>query len=71
MGSHLVSEILVLLFLLRLESVPPLSQDLADGSVVLVRVGLVHQGAVALREDHERVHWPPDHRLSLRGRGTA
>ena len=51
-------EIVVLLFLTRGQCIPPLSQYLADGAVVVVGVFLVHQSAVSLTEDHERIHRP-------------
>lgn len=65
MCTDLASQLIVLLLLLRLERVPPLAEDLADGAVVLVRVHLVHDLAVTLREDHERVHGPADTALLL------
>lgn len=51
---------MVLLLLVGPQSVPPLSQDLADCPVVLVGVSLVHQGAVAFTEDHECIHGTAD-----------
>lgn len=51
---------MVLLLLVGPQSVPPLPQDLADCSVILVGMPLVHQGPVALAEDHERVHRSAD-----------
>lgn len=56
---------MVLLLLIRGQGVPPLAQDLADSSVVLVRVPLVHGLPVTLREYHERVHWAADAWLLL------
>lgn len=51
---------MILLLLLGPQSVPPLAQDLADGTIVLVGVPLVHQGPVSLTEDHESIHGPPN-----------
>lgn len=51
---------MVLLLLVGPQSVPPLPQDLADGSVVLVGMSLVHQGPVAFTEDHECIHGTAD-----------
>ena len=64
--SFLIREVVVLLLLFRSQGVPPLTQDLGHGAVVLVRVLLVHQRPVPLAEDHEGVHWPPDPRLDPR-----
>lgn len=57
---NLEGEIVVLLLLVGPQSVPPLPQDLADCPVVLVGMSLVHQGSVALAEDHERIHGTTD-----------
>lgn len=57
---YLKSQVVVLLLLLGPQSVPPLPENLADRPVVLVWVPLVHQSSVALAENHEGVHWPPD-----------
>lgn len=51
---------MIFLFFFGSQSVPPLSQDLANGAVVLIRVPLVNESAVALAEDHEGIHGPPD-----------
>lgn len=51
---------MVLLLLLGTQSVPPLTQDLTDCTIVLVWVALVHQGTMALAEDHESVHRSTD-----------
>jgi len=56
-SSNLVGKIMILFLLLWLQCIPPLSEDLADRPVVLVRVSLVHKRAVSLAEYHERVHW--------------
>lgn len=58
--AHLEGQVVVLLLLVGTEGVPPLAQDLADCAIVLVGVALVHQSAVALAEDHERVHRTAD-----------
>lgn len=57
---YLEGQVVVLLLLVGAQGVPPLPQDLADRPVVLVGMSLVHQGAVAFTEDHERVHGPAD-----------
>lgn len=51
---------MIFLFFFGSQSVPPLSQDLANGAVVLIRVPLVNESAVTLAEDHEGVHGSPD-----------
>lgn len=51
---------MIFLFFFGSQSIPPLSQDLANGAVVLIRVPLVNESAVALAEDHEGIHGPPD-----------
>lgn len=51
---------MVLLLLVGAQRVPPLPQDLADCPVVLVGMSLVHQGPVALTEDHEGIHGSAD-----------
>lgn len=51
---------MVLLLLVGSQSVPPLPQDLADCPVVLVGMSLMHEGSVALTEDHERIHGTAD-----------
>ena len=57
---YLECKVVVFLLLFGSQSVPPLSQNLANGPVVLIRVPLVNEGTMALTEDHERVHRPPD-----------
>lgn len=51
---------MVLLLLVGPQSVPPLPQDFADCSVVLVGMTLVHQGPMAFTEDHESIHGTAD-----------
>lgn len=51
---------MVLLFLIGPQRIPPLPQNLADCSVILVWVSLVNQGTVAFAEDHECIHWTAD-----------
>ena len=58
--SNLRGEVVVLLLLSRVQLVPPLAENLAHGTVVLVRVLLVHERAMSLAEDHEGVHRAPD-----------
>lgn len=67
---YLASQLVILLLLLGLESVPPLAEDLADGAVVLVGVAPVHEGAVPLAEDHEGVHGAADARVLLENHQT-
>lgn len=57
---YLECEVMVLLLFFGSKSIPPLSQNLADSAVVLIRVPLVNESAMALTEDHEGIHWPPD-----------
>lgn len=57
---YLEGQIMILLFLLGSQSIPPLPKDLADCPVVLVWVPLVHQCSVALTENHKCIHWSPD-----------
>lgn len=57
---YLEGQIVVLLFLLGPQCVPPLPQNLAHGPVVLVWVPLVDQRPVTLTENHERIHGSPD-----------
>lgn len=57
---YLKGQIVVLLFLLRSQSVPPLSKNFADCPVVLVWVTLVHQSSMALAKNHEGIHWSSD-----------
>lgn len=59
-NPHLEGQIVVLLFVIGPQSVPPLPQNLADCPVVLVRMPLMNQATVAFAEDHERVHWTAD-----------
>lgn len=51
---------MVLLLLYRPQSVPPLSQDLADCAIVLVGMPLVHQAPVTFTKDHECIHGTAD-----------
>ena len=53
-------EIMILLFLTRLQSIPPFAKDLTDSAVVVVRVALVHEATMSLAEDHERIHRSTD-----------
>lgn len=57
---YLKGQIMVLLFLLRSQSIPPLPKNLADCPVVLVWVPLVHQCSMALTENHKGIHWSSD-----------
>lgn len=57
---YLEGQIMILLFLLGSQSIPPLPKDFADCPVVLVWVPLVHQCSVALTENHKCIHWSPD-----------
>lgn len=57
---YLKSQVVVLLFLLGPQCVPPLPKNLANRPVVLVWVPLVHQRSMALAENHEGVHWSSD-----------
>lgn len=57
---YLKGQIMVLLFLLRSQSIPPLPENLADRPVVLVWVPLVHQCSMALTENHKGIHWSSD-----------
>lgn len=57
---YLESQIVVFLFLLRSQSIPPLPKNLADCPVVLVWVPLMHQRPMALTENHKCIHWSPD-----------
>uniref|UniRef100_A0A2M4CA22 Putative secreted protein n=1 Tax=Anopheles marajoara TaxID=58244 RepID=A0A2M4CA22_9DIPT len=76
---HLTRKLVVLRFLFRLQCVPPFAKNLADGAIVLIRVLLMYQGPVALRKDHERIHWSPNFcillaqraRRFLRGAGAT
>lgn len=56
--KYLSGELVVFALGLGVHGVPPLSEDLAHGAVVLVGVPLVDEGAVALGEDEEGVHRP-------------
>ena len=56
--AYLESEIVVLLFLLGSERVPPFTEDLGNGPIVLVGVALVYQRSMPLAEDHECIHRP-------------
>lgn len=51
---------MILLFLLRSQSIPPLPKNLAHCPVVLVWVPLVHQCSMALTENHKCIHWSSD-----------
>lgn len=67
---HLESEIVVLLFLLGSERVPPFTEDLGNGPIVLVGVALVYQRSMPLAEDHECIHRPSYVILLFRLSGT-
>lgn len=56
---YLKGQIMVLLFLLRPQSIPPLSKNLTNCPVVLVWVPLVHQSSMALAKNHKCIHWSP------------
>ena len=57
---YLISQVMVFLFLIRLQCVPPLPEDLRNGPVILIRVLLVYEMPVPLTEDHKGIHWPPN-----------
>ena len=57
---YLEGEVVVFLFFLGTQSVPPLPQDLRHRPVVLVRMALMNQRPMAFGEDHEGVHGTPD-----------
>lgn len=63
--TYLAGQLVVFLLLLGLERVPPLSENLADGAVVLVGVAPVHERSVSLAEDHECIHRAADARVFL------
>jgi len=57
---HGAGQFMVLRLLLWLQSVPPLAQDLANRTIVLIRMLLVHHLPVFLGKDHKGVHGSPD-----------
>ncbi len=59
-STYLKGQVMVFLFFLGAQRVPPLSEDFADGTIVRLRVPLMYECSVSLAEDHESIHWPPD-----------
>ena len=57
---YLISQVMVFLFFIRLQCVPPLPKDLRHSPVILIRVLLVDEMPMPLTEDHKGVHWPPN-----------
>ncbi len=60
LSRYLVSEVVVLLLLVRVQGVPPFTQNLGHSPIVLVRVALVNERPVPFGEDDEGVHGTPD-----------
>ena len=58
--KYLKSQIVVFLFLLRTQRVPPFAENLGNGSIILIGVTLVYQSSMSLAEYHEGIHWPPN-----------
>ena len=56
---NLVGQIMILFLLLSLQCIPPFPKDLANWSVVLVRMSLVHKSTMTFTEYHKCVHWSP------------
>ena len=55
--TNLESQIMIFLFFLRSQSIPPFSKYLTDSPVVWFWVTLMYKGSVTFAKDHECIHW--------------